>query len=456
MMDSKIARMHRGLEREVLLLLTATSAAVWLLCGCGMSTKQLTAIETTIATSAESYSGKVMGGQQPVGGVTLQLYLTGVSGYGSAAQPLGAPFSTSPLGNFTFPGYTCPGTNQQMFLVGTGGTPVGGIANPNLALMVGMGPCTNNPPFINMNELTTVATVYALSGFMTGPTNIGAPPSNTLGLQNAFAAINKVVNISTGSASGPALPTNATLPVAEINALGNILQNCVNSGGGSAADTTDGLTNGTPCGKLFFNTDVGAAPTDTITATLNIAKNPALHVAKLNADQASSPAFSPSLSVNSAPTDWTIAITYTGGGLSSPTAIANDASGNVWITNPGNNSVTLLSNSGKAMTGANGFTGGGISTPQGVAIDTSGNAWIANSGNSTVTEISPALSSPTVISAGLDKPAGIAIDGVGNLWVANYGSNSISAYDRSGHPLPGSPYQGGGLSSPTSLATNPK
>jgi hypothetical protein len=444
-------------SRHSLFVLASSSIAALVLTGCGMTSSSLKTTGPTGPVVPATYTGKVMGGQQPVGGVTLQLYLTGTSGYGAAATPLGASFTTTAYGNFNFPSYTCPGDNRQMFLVGTGGTPINGSPNPNLALMVGLGACTTNPPFINMNELTTVASVYALSGFMTGPTNIGAPSSNTLGLQNAFAAINKVVNISTGNASGPSLPAGATLPIAEIDALGNILQNCVNSAGGSASDSTDGLTNGTPCGKLFYDTNTGTAPTDTITAALNIAQNPGMNVGKLDANQASSPAFLPAISVNSPPTDWTIAITYTGGGLSSPSAIANDANGNVWVTNPGNSSVTELSNAGAPLTGANGFTGGNLNNPQGIAIDTSGNAWVSNAGNNSITEITAGLTSPLQITNNsLNVPEGLAIDGAGNIWVANNGSSTIGAFTNTGAPLLNQPYSGGGLSSPYSVAINPK
>jgi hypothetical protein len=456
-MEAQVATMSRRFSRHSRAVLACASAAALLLSGCGMTSSSSKTTGPT-GTIVPTYTGKVMGGQQPVAGVTLQLYLTGTSGYGAAATPLGASFTTTPSGNFTFPSYTCPNDSRQLFLVGTGGTPIGGSPNPNLALMVGLGACTTTPPFINMNELTTIATVYSVSGFMTGPTNIGAPSSNATGLQNAFAAINKVVDISTGAASGPMLPAGATLPIMEINALGNVLQNCVNSAGGSASDSTDGLTNGTPCGKLFYDTNTGTAPTDTITAAMNIAQNPGMNVSKIDADQASSPAFLPALSVNPPyPTDWTIAITYTGGGLSSPQGIANDASGNVWVTNPGNNSVTELSNAGNALTGANGFTGSGIQNPQGIAIDTSGNAWVANAGSNSITEISSGRTSPLQITGNsLSSPEGIAIDGAGNIWVVNNGSNSIGAFTNTGAPLNNQPYSGGGLASPNSIAINPK
>jgi hypothetical protein len=439
-------------DRARLLVFVSASVAGLLLGGCG---------ESTQVAKVPAARGIVLGGQQPVAFVNLQFYTVGSGSYGAAATPLGPAFQTTAAGNFNLPAYTCPSGNPEAFLVGTGGTPIGGSPNANLAVMAGLGPCNGiaSISFLTMNELTTVATVWSLSGFMTGPTNIGAPATNTTGLTNAFAAINKVVNINTGQASGPALPTGAALPSTEINALGNILQNCINSAGGSASDTTDGHTNGTPCSKLFYLTTTSSAPADTITAALNIAQHPSLNVAYLNDLQASSPAFSPALDVNAPPTDWTIAINYTGGGLQKPQSIAVDASANVWVTNPSGNSVTELSNTGAAITGSNGYTAGAtLSTPYGLAIDQNGYIWITNSGNNTISEIASGLSSvATYSNNGLNIPEGIAVDGGNNIWVVNNGTSTISGFNSStGNPLPNSPYSGGGLSSPTSIAIDPQ
>ncbi len=77
--------------------------------------------------------------------------------------------------------------------------------------------------------------------------------------------------------------------------------------------------------------------------------------------------------------------TFTGGGLSNPTSLAIEGSGSVWIANS-NNSVSVFTNTGTALSPAAGFTGANLSTPSSIAIDTAGNVWISNAGNSTVTE----------------------------------------------------------------------
>jgi DNA-binding beta-propeller fold protein YncE len=192
---------------------------------------------------------------------------------------------------------------------------------------------------------------------------------------------------------------------------------------------------------------------------LNIAQHPgSLNIAYLNDLQSPTPAFSPSLSVNSPPTDWTIAINYTGGGLSKPQSVAVDASGNVWAANPSGNSVTELSNTGAAISGGTGFTAGGaLSAPYGIAIDLNGYAWVTSSGNNQLAQIAPGGATYlTFTPTGLSTPEGIAIDGADNVWVANSGDSTISGFTNAGSALPSSPYSGGGLSTPTSVAVSPK
>ncbi len=422
------------------------------LCGCGSAVVQEASKPTTLVAAA--LQGTVMGGQQPVAGVTIQLYQAGTTGYGSAATPLGPSVLTNAGGNFNLPSYTCA-VGSQVYLVGTGGHPTSLLTNNNLAMMVGLGTCggtyLNN--FINVNELTTVATVWALSPFMKGIANIGTSPTNTAGLADAFAAINQIVTTSNGTVPGPTLPAGATLPLAEINTLGQLLLQCVNSNGGTAGD-------GSLCGNLFHLAPNAAGtvyPTDTITAAMNIAQSPGRNVAAINGLRTGVPQFMPVIDVGSPPNDWTIAITYTGGGLNAPTSIAADAAGAVWVSNSGNASVTKLDNTGAAISSSNGFTAGGFSVPVAIAIDTGGNAWVANSGNSTITKLNSTGMTGTVYSGnGLSSPSSIAIDGLGNVWVANSGANDVSAFTSSGGVLTGSPFTGAGTATPSSVAITPK
>lgn len=149
-------------------------------------------------------------------------------------------------------------------------------------------------------------------------------------------------------------------------------------------------------------------------------------------------------------------------GLSEPTDLAFDASGNLWVPNFGSgaNSVveylagSLTSNPSPAATITS-----GLSTPTGVAFDASGNLWVASNGNSTVVEYAAGSlnSSPTpaaTISTGLSGPWALAFDATGNLWVLNYGSSSVKEYTAgtlTANPSPAATISTG-LSSPQHLA----
>jgi hypothetical protein len=403
-----------------------------------------------------------MGGQQPVGFSTLQMYQTGTSGYGSGATPLfpAGSVKTTASGNFTLPSFTCtPGT--YLYLVATGGQPSVGTTNANLALMAGLGSCSgfSTANFIAINEVTTVSSIWAISPFMTGIANVGTNAStNATGLANAFAAINKVVNTQTGALPGPALPAGATLPASEIDTLADILVACINSGGGAV---NSGTSDGTACGNLFKLAPNAAGtvyPTDTITAAMNMAQNPARNVAALTMLEGTSPLYLPALSANTPPNAFTIAITYTGGGLNSPQGVATDATGNVWVANSGGTgSVSEFSNVGSAVSSSSGFTAGGINVPYALAIDQSGSVWVANSGNNSVTKLASTGTAGTAYTGnGLATPKGIAIDGSGDVWVANSGGTVISAFTNTGGVLTGSPYSGGGVNAPAAIAVSPK
>jgi hypothetical protein len=204
-----------------------------------------------------------------------------------------------------------------------------------------------------------VASVWALASFTTGPSNISTSPGNGVGLIKAFASVNKLVDTADGVLSGPALPTGATIPKVELNTLVDIIAPCIDTYGDRSA-----------CGKLLALavSSTGANPTDVVTATLDIAHNPTRNIAALNKLGEATGPFQPILSP--APFGWTIAIQYPTAGLSGPTGIAADGSGNVWVTNEVGHAVTLLNPSGAvAGTCAMGQSGNGA-----IAIGLGGNA----------------------------------------------------------------------------------
>ena len=376
----------------VFALFSAAGAAM--LTGCAVDSSAVSKAPTTI--QGATIQGNVHGGQQPIVGATIQLYATGSAngpaGYGSAASPLiASTVTTGAGGSFSITtDYTCPSSSAPVYIVATGGNS-GYTTNPNLALMAALGPCGNLTPstFVSINELTTVASVYTLSPFMTGSAksyiNIGTSSNNAIGLTNAMADVNVLANITTGNIPGSILVAGATLPTQEINTLADIIASCVNSAGGTYND-------GSNCGTLFANANPGGtsatAPTDTITALMNIAQHPASSTANLRALfglQNSQAPFQPTLTVQ--PNDFTLALTLAGGSLSAPSSLAADASGNIWIANSGANTVTELAHTGAALSGS-GYTAS-LSLPSAIALASDGTVWVTNQGNNTVSRLTP-------------------------------------------------------------------
>lgn len=447
------------------------TAAVMAVTGCGGgSTTSVTKNPVTPAVVNVPH-GEVMGGQQPVVAMTMYLYAAGTSGYGSAAtdvfthESLTLP-TTNSTGGFTFPtGWQCINTSDQVYLVGVGGEPFAsstpGQANPNLSMMVVLGTCgnLNASTHIHINELTTVAAVWALAPFMGGNTlayqTIGTSSTNTTGLQLAMNAAAEVVNTSTGVIPGATAPAGATIPQSEVNSLADVLVSCINSTGGMPGD-------GSACGALFTDAPSAnsGAPTDIITAAMNIAQNPVRNASTLWALQPGTPPFQPYL--HAAPNAWTIAIQYTGGGLNAPTSIAADQVGNIWVGNSTGDVVSVFDNLGNSKAGTTGTVLGG--TPGGVAIDLSGNAWVTGSNNA-LYELTTFGPSNNNVSGGtiantyspggqLNLPTSIAIDPSSNVWVVNSSGNSVAAFTSAGVPLAGSPFTGAGISAPAGIAIN--
>ncbi len=312
-------------------------------------------------TQGATIAGVVHGGQQPVSGAKVYFYAVGTSGYASQAVSLltGAGYVTTQSdGSFSITNYTCPAApGDQVYLLAVGGNPgnSGGQTNPNLVLMAALGGCASltDSTYVVANEVTTAASAYALAPLM-GYTNnnppagtavnLGVPTSgpscnaagnwvstgaNTcdyVGLKNAFGTVNRLVDFSTGTAQTGI--TTAMEPQARLNTLANILAACVNSTGGTAGD-------GSNCGTLFkalTPTSTGTAPTDTLQAILNLARNqgPSATVsASLFGLSSAKAPFQPSLSA--VPNDWTLPITLSAGGIDGPTGLGVDAAGNVWV-----------------------------------------------------------------------------------------------------------------------------
>ena len=439
------------------------AALCFAMAGCGVN------VSSSGSVAGGQLRGMVHGGQQPVSGASIQLYAAATSGYGASATPLLTSTVTSDsTGSFTITGdYTCPSSTSQVYIVATGGNPglTPGTNNAALALMAALGPCslhggqlTLDPnSFLTVNEVTTVASVYALAPFMGGDAaHVGTSSTNAMGLANSFALVNNLVNTSTGAALAATPAGNGVVPQGTINTLGNILASCVNSAGV-----------GSPCSALFGTaTPVGGTtPTNTVQAIYDIARNPANNVNALYALASGTPPFQPTL--GSAPNDWTVQLTYTtvqfdaNGNGPTQKAIAIDGSGDAWIANEYttsinlNSSVAVLSSNGSILSGTAGYTGGGLTSANSIAIDPLGAAWLTNSLNPQLSKFSSS-GSPLSGSTGFPlktTTSALAIDGSGNVWCGFAGS--LAKFDNSGNLLSGSGYTGGGIGGVESISIDP-
>ncbi len=226
--------------------------------------------------------GLVQGGVVPVSGASVQMYAVGTTGDGSAATPLFAtPLVTDADGKFDYAGaYTCPSAGALVYMVATGGDPgtTAAAPNPQISMMTALGPCGNLTPTtdVTINEVTTVAAVYSLAPYMQGGTAVGAGTGDQDALAAAFKMAALLANPATGTTPGANAPEDATLPIAEINTLADILASCVDSAGGAAGD-------GSSCGTLDQVTTPagGSAPTNTLSAALMLANNPSQGTAAL-------------------------------------------------------------------------------------------------------------------------------------------------------------------------------
>jgi hypothetical protein len=379
------------------------------------------------------FSGTVAGGQQPVIGAEVQIYVAGSTGYGTGATALAPLANTDQSGNFTIEGnVTCPSSNTLTYITAFGGHTGTAADNPGLAMMATLGSCgsLSSVGTVTINEVTTVAAVWALAPFLKAGGVVGTSSGNALGLTTAFANVSNLVNLSTGVTPGTAAPANAKIPSTKIDTLADMLASCVTPSSSTACSTL--FAAATPAG--------GSTPANTLDAALNIALNPAANVSGLFALATSTGPFQPILTAM--PSDWTLAVTYSGGGLNTPGSMGLDASGNLWVADYFG-SVTELSSSGQAMSPGTGFTGGGLTESYGLAVNTDGSAWVTdeqsanvNGGEGSVTVLN-SMGAPTsgtdgYYGGGVFFPLAAAADTDGSAWIADYGDSTAAKLSMAG------------------------
>jgi sugar lactone lactonase YvrE len=113
--------------------------------------------------------------------------------------------------------------------------------------------------------------------------------------------------------------------------------------------------------------------------------------------------------------------------LSSPSGIAVDPSGNIYISDTANQQIVMVNPQGVASVLAISGLSPGLSNARGIALDGSGNLYIADAGNNRVVMVTPA-GVGSVVSMGsvtLLLPRAVAVDNSGNLFIADTSHNRI-------------------------------
>jgi hypothetical protein len=113
--------------------------------------------------------------------------------------------------------------------------------------------------------------------------------------------------------------------------------------------------------------------------------------------------------------------------LVTPTGLATDGLGNLYIVDAGNNRIvrTALDGSGSAVVTLTGIT---LSSPAGLAVDAANNLYIVDSGNDRVVVLNlntNATSIAAITGLTLNNPTGIALDPAGTLYIADTGNKRI-------------------------------
>lgn len=399
--------------------------------------------EPAAAAQRRVVKGAVTSGIHVLSKRSVVVYAAG--GSDSGPVRLGAGVSDR-RGRFRFAYREPSGSGRVLYLTAGRGSGV------ELAATLGAPPA---PRTVVVDELTTVATGYALAQFTAGG-RIGGPKP---GPQNAALMARNLANPSTGTVASVLRRKpngNETTTLKTFRSLANMLSGCARS------------ARGCPTLYRLTTTPDGQRPGGSLQAVANIARYPYNNVDALFALARAKPApYVPALSSRKNPAHWVLPVRFDGDGksLDGPGNFAIDGDGNLYVANNyeygsnalvpkcGSNLLPKFTPDGRYAPNSP-FQGGGLSgAGYGITLDVKGNVWVGNFGfaapppgcpesrqppHNTVSAFTPegkALapdgfdgrpkgSGPDVPSL-INWPQGTVADKRGNIWVANCGDGNV-------------------------------
>jgi len=128
------------------------------------------------------------------------------------------------------------------------------------------------------------------------------------------------------------------------------------------------------------------------------------------------------------------------GQFSNPQGVAVDSSGDVYVTDEGNDRIQKFTSDGKFITtwGSSGSGDGQFSAPQGASVDSSGNVYVADDGNDRIQKFTSDGKFITTWGSNgrgdgqFSRPEGVAVDSSGNVYVADYNNDRIQKFTSDG------------------------
>jgi DNA-binding beta-propeller fold protein YncE len=135
--------------------------------------------------------------------------------------------------------------------------------------------------------------------------------------------------------------------------------------------------------------------------------------------------------------------------FNNPSAVAEDAAGNIYVSDSGNDVIrkitpsrvvsTLAGSAGNVGSADGNGEAARFWNPQGLAVDSSGNVFVADTGNNLIRKITPMGQVTTIAGlagtsgsadgpgpqARFNGPTGIAVDKAGNIYVADTNNHTI-------------------------------